>query len=267
MRRPVILRHMILIFLASLTAMACNSGTAEKGKIVATVNGAPIVAADLRKEVAGYGKNNPVTHHTLDDQLKVMIEQKLLIQEAVKLGLDKDEKFAETIKTFWEQTLIRNLIEAKTREFAGRVFVTDAEIAEEYERMRYRLRIRAVRGAPTQQAADEIVLAMRSGNRIPGEETLGPLLYEDVKGSPLATAFDMQAGEVKTCAADGEFICIALLSKESLPVPPLEEVRKGIRDSLLAQKRQSALTEWIATVKKSSKVQIDEQELKGIANE
>ncbi len=267
MKRPVILLRITFIFLASLAAIACTSGTAEKDKIVASVNGAPIVAAELRKEVAGYGKNNPITRHTLEDQLKVMIEQKLLIQEAVKLGLNEDPKFAETIKTFWEQTLIRNLIEAKTREFSDKVFVTDDEIAKEYERMRYRLRIRAVRGAPTQQAADGIVRAMRSDKRMPGEETLSPLLYEDVKGSPLANAFDMQAGEIKTCPAEGEYIVIAVLSKESLPIPPLEGLGKRIRDSILVQKRQRALMEWIATVKKSSKVQIDEQELKGIANE
>lgn len=266
MRRPVIL--VPIIFLASLVMMACNSGTAGKDKVVATVNGAPIVAAELRKEVAGYGKNNPITRHTLEDQLKVMIEQKLLIQEAVKLRLNEDAKFAETIKKFWEQTLIRNLIEAKTKEFADKIFVTDDEIAKEYERMRYCPRIRAVRGAPTQAAADEIALAMKGGKRMPGEETLGPLLYEDVKSSPLANAFDMQAGEIKTCAADdGEFIVIAVLSKESLPIPPLAGLGKRIRDSLIAQKRQRALAEWIATVKKSSKVQIDEQELKGIANE
>ena len=265
MRRPVILLH--IIFLVSLAAIACNSGTADKGTIVATVNGAPIVAAELRKEVAGYGKNNPITRHTVEDQLKVMIEQRLLIQEAVKLGLNEDEKFAEAIKTFWEQTLIRNLIEAKTREFADKVFVTDNEIAKEYERMRYHLRIRAVRGAPAQQAADEIALAMRSDKRIPGEETIGPLSYEDVKGSPLANAFDMQAGEIRTYAADGEYIVIGVLSKESLPAPPIEGLRKQIRDSLLMQKKQKALAEWIATVKKSSEVQIDEQLLKGIVNE
>jgi hypothetical protein len=124
MKKPVILLRVIFIFFASFAALACTSGTAEKDKIVATVNGAPIAAADLRRDVAGYGKNRPITRETLDDQLKVMIDQKLLIQEAVKLSLSEDAKFAATIKTFWEQTLIRDLIEAKTKEFAGKVFVT-----------------------------------------------------------------------------------------------------------------------------------------------
>lgn len=266
MRIPFILVHGV--FLACLVVIACSSSdTAEKDKIVATVNGASIAAAELRKEVAGYSKNNPITRHALDDQLKVMIEKKLLIQEAVKLGLSEDEKFAETIKTFWEQTLIRNLIAAKTKEFADKVLVTDDEITKEYERMRYRPRIRAVRGAPTQRAADEIALAMRGDKSIPGEQILGPLLYEDAKGTPLANAFDMQAGEVKACAAEDEYIVIAVLDKESLPVPPLEALSKQIRDSLLVQKRQQALTEWVAAVKKSSIVQIDEQQLKGVAND
>lgn len=140
MIKRVLIRR--LVPLAALALLACSFGTAEKEKAVATVNGAPITTAELQQEVTGYGKNNPVTRHTVDDQLKLMIEQKLLIQEAIKMGISEDKRFVETIKAFWEQTIIRNLIEAKTGELSGKIFVTDQEIANEYERMKFRPRIR-----------------------------------------------------------------------------------------------------------------------------
>jgi hypothetical protein len=256
-----------LSLLAMFALVACSSGTTGNEKVVATVNGAPITAAALRQEVAGYGKNNPVTRHTVEDQLKVMIEQKLLIQEAVKMGLNEDKRFAETIKTFWEQTIIRNLIEAKGKELSGKIFITDAEISREYERMRYRSKVRAVRGASTQQDADIIVLAMQSGQRVEGEEILGPLFYEDVKGTPLACAFDMKTGETAAFVVNGERIVVCVISKEALTIPPLAELQKQIRESLFTQKRQQVLAEWILTVHNASKVQTYEKELKEIAHE
>jgi len=265
MEKRVLIR--CLFPLAALALLACSPGTAEKEKAVATINGAPITAAELQQKVAGYGKNNALTRHAVDDQLHLMIEHKLLIQEAVKMGLNEDKKFAETIKAFWEQTIIRNLMEAKTGELSGKIFVTDQEIAAEYERMKCSPRMRAVRGARTKQDADAIVSQMRDGKRIPGEETIGPLFYEDAKGSPLANAFDMKEGQIGAFAGDDEHIVICLTGRESIPLPPLKELSKGIRESILVQKRQKALAEWIAAVKNNAKVQIDEKEMRRIANE
>jgi hypothetical protein len=266
MRMQAMIRSLIL--LSALILAACGSpGSSGNEKVVAEVNGAAITAAELQQAVAGYGKNNSVTRHTVDDQLKVMIEKKLLIREAVKLGLTEDPKFAETIKTFWEQTIIRNLIETKSRELSSRIFVTDLEITGEYERLHYRPMMRAVRGVRTVQDADKIAAEMRLGKRITNEEVIGPLFYDDAKGSPLAAAFDLKEGEVNTFVADGEYIVVGILNRESIPVPPLKDIEKRIRESLLEQKRQKALAEWIASVKTSSQVQINEKELRGIAHD
>ena len=128
-------------------------------------------------------------------------------------------------------------------------------------------RIRAVRGARTKEDADAIVLQMQSGKSITGEEIIGPMFYEDVKGSPLANAFDMKEGQIGAFPADEEHIVICVTDRESIPLPPLKELSKQIRESVLVQKRQKALADWIATVKNKAKIQIDEKELRRIAHE
>jgi hypothetical protein len=254
-----------LVLLAGLTLLACGSGTKEK--VVAVVNDAPIVESELRHEVAGYGKNSPVTRQTVEDQLKIMIEQKLLIQEAVKMGLTDDPKFAETIKTYWEQTIIRNLIDAKTRELSAQVFVTDQELTAEYERMKHRLRMRAIRGVRSKQEADAMARRMEGGQRIDGEEIIGPLFYDDVKGSPMAAAFDLKDGQVGAFFADGEYVVLCVIGREPVSLSPRKEMDKRIRESVILYKKQEALSAWIADVKNKAKVRIDEKELGRIAHE
>jgi hypothetical protein len=276
MIKKVSIQSLIPLVVLALLACSGSGGKAEKEKVVATVNGAAITATELQQEVEGYGKVNPVSsptvdhrrqHLMFDDQLQQMIEHKILIQEAVKMGLNEDKEFVQTIKTFWEQTIIRNLIEAKTEQLSEKSFVSDQEISTEYERMKIRPRIRAMRGLRTEKEADDLALQMQSGHSFVGEETIGPLLYEDVKGSPLANAFDMKVGQVKKCDAGDEHIVIIVTDQELMKLPPLKELSNRIKGSILAQKRQKALQEWIATVKENASIQIDEKELRRIGNE
>jgi hypothetical protein len=265
MKKWILIR--CLVPLALLALLACGNSKAEKEKAVATVNGAQITKTEIQQAISGYGKSNRVTSNAVDDQLHLLIENKLLIQEAIKMGLPENKKFAETIKTFWEQTIIRNLIEAKTAEWSDKTFATDREVADEYERMKCRPRIRAIRGARTKQEADEIVRQMQNGKPIPGEENIGPLFYEDVKGSPLANAFDMKKGQIGVFPADEEYIVIGVTGRGSIPLPPLKQMGEQIRQSILVQKKEKALVEWIAAVKKAASIQIDEKELRSIDHE
>jgi hypothetical protein len=264
MKKAVSIRY--LLFLVLLALMAC-SPKAPKEDAVAKVNDGVITAQDLLQELERYGKINQVTRHTIDDRLQVMIEQKLLIQEAIKMGLPEDKKFVETIKTYWEQTIIRNLIEAKTAELSKTIFVSDNEIAHEYERMKFRPRIRAVRGVHTEAKASEIIKQMKNGEHIEGETIIGPIFYDDVKGTPLARAFDMTVGQVEAFNTGDERIVIGVIDREAFQLPPLQELAKRIRESILDQKRRKALAEWIAAVKKVASVKIDEKELRRISHE
>ncbi|MDZ4165697.1 MAG: SurA N-terminal domain-containing protein [Smithellaceae bacterium] len=266
MRRHALIFGLLLSF--ALIFGACSSGKKEHDA-VATVNDAPIMAEDILAEVARYARQNPsqaITQNTIDDQLKVMIEQKLLIQEAVKKRLHEDRKFTEAIKNYWEQTLIKDLIDAKTGEWSEKIFVTDDEVGKEYERMSYRPVMVALR-ARTKGAADEAAEAMRRGKTPAGAEAIGPVYHGDMKGSPLANAFDMEAGEVKVFATEDEFIVIHLLKKDKVPIPPLNSIQKMIKESLLEQKKQQAVKTWMANVKQSARITINDKLLKRIAHE
>ncbi len=264
------LRHSLVILFSVLPLLTACSSSQQDRDIITKVNDVPIYASELKKEIARYARQNPefrITDSTVNERLKTMIEQKLLIQEAVQKGITKEDRFVETIKTFWVQTLIRDLIEAKNKEWSDRLFVTDGEIRREYERMQYRPKIRFVR-AGTKSIADAFAKAMGEGKHPEGEEIMGPLFYDDVKGSPLANAFDLKTGEVKVFPANGgDFVAIAVIERETTSLPPLKDMVLQIKDSLLTQKKQKALTDWIEGVKKASKIQINQKMVQEIAHE
>ncbi len=125
-RLPLITLCLLISFFAS----ACAK-TKDTENIIATINNEPLYAKDLKRNIALNLMSNPefkITPQTLDKHINMMVDKRLLIQEAKKQKLDETERFVNTIKTFWEQTLIRDLIEHKSKEFAKTVTITEEEM-------------------------------------------------------------------------------------------------------------------------------------------
>lgn len=163
-------------------------GQRQHKDAVATVNGSPVSLQEFQKELAIYASRNPdfkLNAESVEEHLDMLIDKQLMIQEATKMGLAEDERFLETIKRFWEQTLIRELIDAKSREWNNRLFVTEDEILGYYQEMK------------------------------PG----------------------------------------------LTPKPLLKDVRNEIRSSILEQKKQMALEEWLQEVRKGASIKIDAKRL------
>lgn len=255
----------ILFLLLFIPACEKNKPHEEN---IASVNGAPIPVAEFQKEVSLRSKREPafkITSQILEEQLNTIIDKKLLIQEAMKRGLAEDPQFAETIKTFWEQTLIRELVELKTKEWAEKLFVAEDEIERHYKRAQYMPTIKLVKVKNKEQAGI-IKERMLKGLKADGEETLGPLYFEDVRSDALVNAYDMNAGEAKVYEGDGEYIVIHVVKKEKVAIPPLKDSYSRIKILLLEQKKQDAMEKWLKDVKGSAKIQINTNLLKGIVN-
>ncbi len=244
-------------FFAVVLACSC-SGKPEQKAVVASVNNSPILLSDLQKELNIHDnrdENAKMTPEVVEDQLKTMIDQKLMLQEAMKLKLYKSEHFEQTIRQFREQTLIRELIKAKNREWENKLTASDDEIELEYRRMGYRAVIRATR-VPDRTAAEKLVKKIRRGEQN-SCDMRGPCYYEEVRLTPLGSAFDMNVGDVKIVPSEDEFIVILVEGKQRVALAPLKTMRPQLKRSILEQKQQKALADWLESVKQSSKIKID----------
>jgi len=259
-----ILRYLLtlLLSLTILSLAACDQKPKDT-KVVASVNDSDIPLADLQDDISCSLRQFPTkpTPDSVEDRLETMIERKLMIQEAARRGLFRDERFLRTIKTYWEQTLIRELVDDMNQEWADTLRVTDDEVRREYRRMGRRPVIRAAR-AKTRALAEEYRTKMQKGEGIDCAETLGPCLYDDLKTSPLSQAFDLEAGQTMIIGQEGGFIAVRVLKIETVPLPPLKGLKNGITESLMEQKKQQALADWVAARKKSSKITIHKATLK-----
>lgn len=264
----------LLIGIAPLLAimlMAGCTGKSEDGPAVARVNGAPILLKDFKKEVSLTALRDPSTGTTPETVKKLLedsIDRRLMIEQAVKLGLSQDEKFLDTIKTYWEQTLIRQLVDTKMKEWAEKITVSDAEVKRYHESMGSRVTVRYLPKL-SEEKASEIKAAFDSGTVVQGEKISGPMLIEDVSISePLYNAFTMEQGASSVFKdEDGLYSAVQVVKKEAVKAPPLEAEYKRIQAFILDAKRQQALDDWLDEIKKNSKIVIDDKTLGRVADE
>src|SRR3989338_287930 len=130
-----------------LSGCGKNHSTADK-EIIAYVNKEPVFAYELRRDIALRAKYDPgfkVTPDTESDQLDVIINRKLIIQAAMEKGLAREDRFVNTIRTFWEQVLIRDFIDYKKKDLQEFLFATDDDIKRYYDRMSEKVTFKLVK--------------------------------------------------------------------------------------------------------------------------
>jgi predicted patatin/cPLA2 family phospholipase len=62
-----------------------------------------------------------------------LIEKEILLQEAQRQGIERENDFMKSIENYWEQALLRILLERKSKEISNLVNVYDNEIEEYYK--------------------------------------------------------------------------------------------------------------------------------------
>lgn len=133
-----ILKYLVLLSVPVFLAISgCSKCEAPSGdRIVAYVNKEPVFESELNRNIAVVARQQAMfklTPEAENEELDNIINKKILIQEAMNKGLAREPRFINTIKNFWEQTLIRDFVDYKQKEFQEYVFVTDEEVNKYYE--------------------------------------------------------------------------------------------------------------------------------------
>lgn len=131
-----VLSILMLIGFVLVGCSLCQREERVRKETAAQINNFKMTAEDIEYEL----RNLPYDEKTLLKSpegkkkfLERIIEKEILLQEAQELGLDKDKDFMKAIERYWEQTLIKLLLEKKSKEISGAVHVYDNEIEDYYK--------------------------------------------------------------------------------------------------------------------------------------
>ena len=137
-------RRCTIITIISATLLfllfGCSSDNkADKANIIAKINDFQLTKNEFQKKFIKemeYSNTYKTTSEAKNKFLQTIIKKELLIQEAKKRGIDKKKEFMSAIERYWEATLIKHLMETKSREILQITSVSENEIRQKYQEMK-----------------------------------------------------------------------------------------------------------------------------------
>ncbi len=122
------MRKIIPLTLIAVFALSVG-GCAEKGpkkEVIATIGNYSLYKEDFLSESSLYPPEY-LNNVTKEQILNNIIEKKVLLLEAQRQGLDRNPEFMKMVERFWEQSLLRSLLNKKSEEILSSIPQSDKD--------------------------------------------------------------------------------------------------------------------------------------------
>ena len=127
------MKRYIALIAVVFSMSGCGGVATPEGKeILAEVDDYEISIHEFEAEFRNSHYGTVDTAEARRQFLDTLIDRKLILQDAQRQSVDKDASFLKMIERFWEQSLLKLMLEKKTREIARATAVTEHEIEEAY---------------------------------------------------------------------------------------------------------------------------------------
>ncbi len=125
------------VFILSL--WGCADDRSDNQHVLARINDYELSLNEFDRQLSAAIEMDPELKLT-DEAKKAFIEQlirkELMIQEAMRLKLDREEKFVKTIERYWQSTLIRDLMLLKGEDINQTTYISQEEMEARYLKMK-----------------------------------------------------------------------------------------------------------------------------------
>lgn len=255
----------------------CLLGCGEK-KDVARFNGSTITLEEYLWEKDNLPYHTRESIKTIDDKKEFvnrLLTQRLLVEEAMKRGIQNDDTVRYKIESY-KRTLIIN--ELLRREFEGRTMVTEEEVKKYYEENIGQFTKEIVEAShilvKKREDAEMIKSLLSQGEKFPElaiRFSLGPSaktggsLGEITRGQMMPdfeeALFKLEKpGEISQIVETNfGFHIIRLDKSKIIRVQPLSEVSGKIRVLLTDKKEKEFFENYVEDLKKKIDIEIDEE--------
>lgn len=129
-------KFIFAVFIFALVGYGCAKSVPDKRQIIAKINNYEITKEEFNEEFKLSPNSRTDTLDSRKEFLNTLVNRKLILQDAQSKGLDKDKDFLKMVERFWEQSLLKLVLDRKSKETAGLVIVSDKEIEAVYNKLK-----------------------------------------------------------------------------------------------------------------------------------
>ncbi|MDD5085402.1 MAG: SurA N-terminal domain-containing protein [Candidatus Omnitrophica bacterium] len=123
-------RFFVLLF-ALFLLIGC--GQAKKSPVAVEIDNIKITVDDFEKEYANSPYSRTDSPTARKEFLDNLVMRRLILKEAEGQKLDKDPEFLKSVEFFWQQSLLKLILDKKMQELSPISKVGDQEVRDYYE--------------------------------------------------------------------------------------------------------------------------------------
>jgi parvulin-like peptidyl-prolyl isomerase len=232
----------ILLVLSAIAGMELRSKRSPVKDVALIINNRIISTDEFNRLYA----SQPSQRIGKSNFINSLITKELLIQESQREGIDREESFRQSIQNFYEQSLIKLLID---RRFASlHVAVSDKEINRYIALVDRKLHLTIFTFGSPEEAEKGIY---RDGE----SKTVS---FGDLSKTMQGALIQLREGGVTRPVMSGDkYIVVRLDGMETTSAKMPSASEKGeIRKMLLDDKKEEMMNDWIADLRKKASIKI-----------
>ncbi|MEW6586433.1 MAG: hypothetical protein AB1442_12585 [Nitrospirota bacterium] len=175
-----------------------------------------------------------------------LIIKELLLQEAQKTGIDREESFRKSIQNFYEQSLIKILVDRKFSSL--KAALSEKELNRHLALLERKMHLTLFSYGTEEEA--------KRGQYRDGETKT--VYLDDLSLNLREKIMLLSEGEVTEPVKAGESYLIARLDKvEAVPSRTIPETEKEkIKEMLVEEKKEKMINDWVADLKSKATIEI-----------
>ena len=262
----------IILFVCLGVITGCGQDT-----VVARYDGRIITADEYLEEFDNLPEHTRASINTLEEKQEFvyrLIRRELLLQEAVRMGLEYDKSIQYKIETYKSNLLISEMLE---RKFSGKIIVTEAEIKDYYSNNLDDFTTETVEAShilvKTREDDEDVLTLINRGrnfNDLATEYSFGPgaekggILGTITRGQMMPefeeALFSLESEGDISPIIETEFgyHIIRLDEPKTIIVKPYDEVKETIREILSDHKEKELFESFIHDLEDGVDVKINE---------
>jgi peptidyl-prolyl cis-trans isomerase C len=275
-----IVLDILLAVIFALGLQGCGASPIEQQtvrdtEVLARINAYRMTAADFKDGVDFILATKYLSVEPDDakkELLDELITRNVLLQEAQRQNLDKQKAFMKEIERYWEQSLLKLLLQKRSTEISVRVSVDESEIIDEYIRMQRRIFARIIILDNQQdarvlaEASDQEFSQLKSalGQGVISQEPAKWWLLGDLPQYLEQPLFSLKAGERTVVKFNDDWAVIMALKEEEIEIEPYKNLAAEIKNNIRNRKKEIILQSWIEDLKTQASIKVDHKVLNKI---
>lgn len=270
-----------LLFSALWLMMFLLSGCASQqtAQMLAVVNGEPVTEEDLRLSLnIAHRKEKLTSAGSLDMAfyLQKLIDDKLVIQEARRMGIEERPEIQKAIKAFILRESVTRLFKD---EIAGKISLTEKDITDYYKKNYEKFTISAIE-LGSEEDAKKVMEQLKSGEdfrKLMTEYSANAAMKEagefvalrQSMGSQVeAAVLPLKPGEYTgTLNVEGKYLIIKLISRQEASEEEFDKAKPGIERAIRKAREKERGDEYLKYLRGKAPLKIHSDILSTITSE